>query len=357
MNSLRASIANYTEYARSEQGRPHLSVNTYRNTLLCFVDWTAKETGHEPTPEEVTPSLVRRYDAHLKTKKTRQGRTGLGQASRLNALTCIRSFFAFLIERGITGANPTDGIKIRVTERPRQVCASEEEVCALFTAARSFRKPQRERLAAAVLSVMAYAGLRNSEVCDLCVEDCLLHQERPVLVVKKGKGNKRREVPLHRNAVEYLRQWLEVRPVSDLPFVFTVPVISHTDGLRVIRLTGGRLNGILRALTEASRYSVKRHLTAHSFRRFAATRLLEVPGSSLAYARDLLGHESIMTTIKYVGSHTSKLHALVNLMQVGDSSSEAPQETPRATDRAPARTLDRLSGSRTERRPAWRRAG
>jgi site-specific recombinase XerD len=345
MNEL---LCAYCTYATMEQGRPALSVNTYRNTLILFLAYAADQLGREPLPADITLSLIRRYDAYLKTKKARTGKVGIGQASRNNVVTCIRSFCNYLIEQGVLAENPAEKMKVKVTEKPRQICATEREVVNMFDACRHVRRPFRAALCAAVLATMAYAGLRRSEVCDLYVSDLRMDTEQPTIIVRKGKGNKRREVPLHGEACEYLRNWLHYRAKTEEPYLFVIPVCSHATGAKIVRLTGGRISGILRELSEVG--GVHRHLTPHTFRRFMATKLFEMPGSSLAYVRDALGHESILTTEHYIGSHSQKLHDLVQAMTLKNTP-ETPDvsRTPKAVD-----NRDKPPSER-RRKPNWRR--
>src|SRR5262249_50365762 len=155
------------------------------------------------------------------------------------------------------------------------VWATPAQVQALFAACdrvageHSSLMAYREPLACAVLAVLAYCGLRRSEVCNLAVADVDLDAAVPKLTVRHGKGDKSRIVWLHPEAVRHLRAWMQHRPVDESQ-LFAVPVfrIGETD---TAAMTEGRLLGILRELTALSGLPDKIPLAPHAFRRFAAT--------------------------------------------------------------------------------------
>ncbi len=64
---------------------------------------------------------------------------------------------------------------------------------------------------AALVSLMLNAGLRVSETVDLDARDVTLSQRRGAVIVRFGKGGKRREVPLNRDARLAVAGWLRLR--------------------------------------------------------------------------------------------------------------------------------------------------
>lgn len=133
--------------------------------------------------------------------------------------------------------------------------------------------------------LLANAGLRVSELCRLEIEDVVL-SERKGKVVVRGKGNKYREVPLNVEARKAIRQYLEVRPVS--------------DSNRLILGERGRMtpSGVYRLL---QRYAsaAGMHVSPHILRRAFATRLLKEVGADLVTVKELLGHQDINMTAIY----------------------------------------------------------
>jgi site-specific recombinase XerD len=141
------------------------------------------------------------------------------------------------------------------------------------------------------LELLYGSGLRVSEVCGLGPRD--LDLTRSVVTVW-GKGDKQRQVPLSRPAVDALREWLDGHRSSMMG--------SHSppDALffnRVGRRLGTR--DVRRLLDRRAANPTHPHALRHSF----ATHLLD-GGADLRVVQELLGHVSLATTQCY--THVSK---------------------------------------------------
>jgi integron integrase len=170
------------------------------------------------------------------------------------------------------------------------------------------------------------SGLRLSECTELRVKD--IDFDRAEIVVRCGKGDKDRRVPLPRMAVPALRVHLErtrrrfeydLRDgVSGAPLpnalARKLPNADREWGWQyafpaarvyVEKESGKRRRyhlhetAIQRAFTAAVRLSgVSKRATCHSLRHSFATHLLE-NGTDIRTIRELLGHTSLQTTMIY----------------------------------------------------------
>ena len=175
-------------------------------------------------------------------------------------------------------------------------------------------------------SLMYGSGLRLSECTELRVKD--IDFDRNEIMVRVGKGDKDRRVPLPRLASAALRIQMErVRqqferdlrsgvmgaplpgalerkmPNADRDwgwqYVFPAArvYVDSTSGKR--RRHHIHESAIQRALAEAVRSSgITKHATCHSLRHSFATHLLE-SGSDIRTIQELLGHTSLQTTMIY----------------------------------------------------------
>jgi integrase/recombinase XerC len=136
----------------------------------------------------------------------------------------------------------------------------------------------------AVLELLYGCGLRVAEAAGLEWDQVDL-SERWIRV--RGKGNKERMVPVGRCAVEALREW---RKTLDSGERFVFP--GENSGPVAVR-TLHRI--VARAAKRVGLTEVTPHVLRHSF----ATHMLE-RGASLRVLQELLGHESLVTTQRYL---------------------------------------------------------
>ena len=136
-----------------------------------------------------------------------------------------------------------------------------------------------------VIALLYGCGLRNFELCNLQVADVDL--EREMLHVRKGKGRKDRYVPLCAMLVRGITRYLESEKPSGYLF------ISNKGG----GYTPRAIQWILRQVRGTA--GTDKQVTAHSLRHSYATHLLEM-GMDIITLKELLGHESIQTTMVYL---------------------------------------------------------
>jgi site-specific recombinase XerD len=146
-----------------------------------------------------------------------------------------------------------------------------------------------------LFTTMYAAGLRITEVCHLKTSD--IDAGRGVIHVKHAKGKKERLVMLPPRLLKILRAyWVQERPTKPWLFVSTrdpsKPIVVSTTRKAFEHAT------ILAGLTKKA----TPHVLRHSF----ATHLLE-NGTDLRVIQVLLGHDSVTSTIRYVGVSTKTI--------------------------------------------------
>ena len=135
----------------------------------------------------------------------------------------------------------------------------------------------------AVLELLYGCGLRIGELVVLRWED-IDFAERWVRV--RGKGNKERMIPVGKMAIKALYNWRDSCQMGI--FLFTGEEGSHLTVRTVGRIVD-------RAAKRAGLSGVTPHMLRHSF----ATHMLE-GGASIRVVQELLGHESLITTQRYL---------------------------------------------------------
>ncbi|MGK0618741.1 tyrosine-type recombinase/integrase [Meiothermus cerbereus] len=166
----------------------------------------------------------------------------------------------------------------------------------------------RDRLA---VRLMAEAGLRISEVVNLWVDDLSLSER--LLLVRAGKGGKKRSVPLSRPLVQEIQDWLRLRLAYAAP----------GEKALLINLGGRKASG--RAMTDRSlRKILNRHYRdlgfpqhyygAHMLRHTAGTRFYKKSRDLHATAR-LLGHTNVNTSAIYAKMDLEGLFEVVDQLE------------------------------------------
>jgi integrase/recombinase XerD len=244
-------------------------------TVECYVAAVAQFAKHlGRSPDRLGPDDVRAYQLHLLHRRA--------SWSRFNQAVCALRFFY-----GTTLGRPDVVAMIPFGKRPRTLPAvlSRAEVLRLFAAVPEGRNRTLLRLTYA-------CGLRAGEVVRLRVRD--VDSARMVVVVRQGKGQKDRLVPLAPLLLEELRAyWRRYRPADWL-----FPGQGPRGHLHLGSIQRS-FTGLVRPLRLGKRVSL--HTLRHSY----ATHLLEA-GVDVVTLQQLLGHHDLQTTARYL--HVSTLH-------------------------------------------------
>ncbi|HEY1011159.1 MAG TPA: site-specific integrase [Herpetosiphonaceae bacterium] len=144
---------------------------------------------------------------------------------------------------------------------------------------------------AAILAVLIFGGLRRAELCGLTMAD--YDAEALELVVRKGKGNKAREVPLPDDVQPLLADWLTTRGPAPGPLFTRILKGGH---ITLEQLTGQAIYYIARE--RAKQAGISEHFTPHDFRRTFAGDLFE-GGADASSIQKIMGHSNANTTNGY----------------------------------------------------------
>ncbi|GAB5416054.1 MAG: site-specific integrase [Crocinitomicaceae bacterium] len=136
----------------------------------------------------------------------------------------------------------------------------------------------------AMIVLIYSSGLRSGELINLRISD--VDSNRMILSIRGGKGNKDRDVPLSKTALEILRLYYRTyRPIN---YLF--------NGANGGQYSPSSLRRIFsRAKNDAG---ILKKASLHTLRHSYATHLLE-SGVNLRYIQEILGHNSPKTTQIY----------------------------------------------------------
>ena len=186
----------------------------------------------------------------------------------------LRVFYAWAVNHDLIAESPAHRLdSIRVPKSlPRPIDPDYAKACLLFG----------ERSVRRMIALAFCAGLRTFEIARLDSADVWSHTKPPVVVVRNGKGGKDRSVPMH----PILHELLVDLPASG-------PVFPGTRGQPI------RTDSVARAMT--------RHMqacgiegTPHQLRHTFGTSFARACGGDMVLTAEMMGHESMDTTIGYV---------------------------------------------------------
>ena len=255
------------------------TLDSYQRDLKALTKWL----------DESNRSLqsVRREDL-LKYLADRMG-SGIKARSTARALSCLRSFYRYLLREKVIKVDPTLRIENPKLGRPLPDSLTESDVERLL-AAPDLTTPIgiRDR---AMLEVLYACGLRVTELVSLRLTDMNLRQG--VLRVM-GKGSKERLVPLGEEAISWLQQFIQDSRDELLKKNLSEDVVFPSNqGKMMTRQTFWH-----RIKIHAQDAGIKKKLSPHTLRHAFATHLVN-HGADLRVVQLLLGHSDLSTTQIY----------------------------------------------------------
>ena len=264
-----------------EQDRSPVTVRGYLADLRGFAVWFEQTNGKALRVEDVTPADVREYRGWLQTVKRASA------ATVRRHLMAQRQYCRWGLAVGRIELDPTSRVKAPREEKLSPGWLTKQEQYRLLREAEravgAADTPTRRRLAVrdwALVVFLLHTGLRIAEVCALTAEDVQIGDRSGWVVVRGGKGDKSRKVPLNAEVRRALNAWLEER--------------GDYEG-SVFDLTP---SGAYRRLAEMGRRAgVEVH--PHTLRHTLAKNLVDA-GVGLHEVAALLGHSSLNTTRVYV---------------------------------------------------------
>lgn len=275
---MEANIRTFLNCLRVEKGLAENTIHAYRRDMEKFAAFAGER---KLATKDVQRSDVVDFLGSLYRK-------GLDSRSVARHLVTIRHFFRFALMEGYIDDDPAATIESPKFRQSLPEFLSVEEVDRLL------KQPDTNAIVGmrdrAMIELMYSCGLRVSELCGLRVSD--LQAEIGCLHCI-GKGDKERLVPIGKQALADVQQYLRMsRPTllcgASSPYLFL-----NQKGRKVGRITFwkvlgdyGRKAGLRKALTP--------HMLRHSF----ATHLLD-RGADLRSVQMMLGHSDISTTQIY----------------------------------------------------------
>lgn len=260
-----------------------------------FAAWC--EERHLNDPQSITKPILERYQKHLYYYRKPNGEP-LSFTSQQAMLSALKSFFKWLTQQNYLLYNPASELELprAIKKLPRTILTQDDIETLLnkpdITQADGFR----DRV---IMELFYSTGLRRTELANLKVYDVDL--KRSVLIIRSGKGNKDRILPIGERAQTWLTKYLD-----DIRDQLTSP--KDDDRLFITDygepFNGGHLGRLVKRYMKQASINVTG--SCHLFRHACATHMLE-NGADIRFIQALLGHEDLTSTEIYTHVSIEKL--------------------------------------------------
>jgi len=146
----------------------------------------------------------------------------------------------------------------------------------------------------AIIHVALDAGLRVSEICALQIRDVILDDAHASLIVRHGKGDRKRGVRIGTSLREHLAAFIAWKEGVGEPIGPRAPLFLSSRGGPLTRTAVYR---IFRKNADA--VGIPKRFSIHSCRHTYASLLYRASNYNLRLVQKQLGHRSIQTTQIY----------------------------------------------------------
>lgn len=269
----------YKRYLTIEKGLSEKSIQAYMRDYFEYINFLESNFGKKPEESDISCVKAFVFSLYKKNKAT----------SILRKLSSLRVFGKFLVREGTFKINIFEEIPLPKKSKYLPSFLTVDEAFNLIDGinADNFIMARNK----AIYDLLYSEGLRVSELTSLKLSQIDLKNS---FIRVLGKGGKERIIPLGERAKENLIKYLELRKS-----------VSKVEEEYIFLNKNGKKLSVRTIQRWLNRLSPKK-ITPHGLRHSFATHLLE-GGADLRSIQELLGHESISTTQKYLHINFDKL--------------------------------------------------
>ena len=258
-------------------GRSQSTFNNYSRHVAAISLYFGK------IPTELDPEQVHDYLFYLQKKSKTPSQTYFKH--------CVYGLRFLLKSEGL----PYEFLRLPSIKHDKKlpVVLSKEEVWAMLKNAKLLKHK-------ILIGLLYGCGLRCMEVRSVRLPD--LDFDRKQLKVVQGKGKKDRYVPLSEHLIRGLKMYIECEKPQE--YLFNGQPIERAGGDFDSRYSQRGVQWAVKQVAKAA--GVIKDVHTHTLRHSYATHLLE-DGMDIMTLKDLLGHQSIETTMEYL--HIAQLES------------------------------------------------
>ncbi|MGI5818124.1 MAG: tyrosine-type recombinase/integrase [Armatimonadota bacterium] len=270
------SISQFISHLHSLDRSPN-TIQAYRLDLHQFEKWFERINDRELSPALITPTDIREFKHYLIEDEQ------LKPSTVNRKLASIRSFLKWAKSEDEIEELPRFPQSMeQVKSAPKAL--NRTEMHALVRAVERYGD-SRDR---AIILVLLNTGLRVNELSELNLSDVEMSERKGKVVVRSGKGQKYREVPLNAEARRAIEEYLDDRAEDNESALF----LSQRESRLGTR-------GIQDVVSKYARFAEVEDVTPHTLRHTFCTNLLRSGKVDIVTVAQIAGHSDISTTSIY----------------------------------------------------------
>jgi integrase/recombinase XerD len=279
-------VGQFLHYLSVEKGSSANTIAAYSIDLSQFCSYlNGSPNGDASTLwDRIDRDAIIDYVSDLKRRR-------YAEATVARKVAALKAFFAYMNQvEGIVKQNPTENVGFRVPKSlPKPLSIKEVDELLEQPARRATPEAKRDK---AMLELLYATGMRVTELVSLDLPHVHMSPRAPH-VRCMGKGSKERTIPIHKDALAALQDYLDDgRPQL---------VRNKGQSALFVNRRGDRLTRqgfwlILKGY--AKKAAIQKAVTPHTLRHSFATHMLR-GGAPLRNVQELLGHANMSTTQVY----------------------------------------------------------
>ncbi|MFN4244665.1 MAG: tyrosine-type recombinase/integrase [Brevinematia bacterium] len=286
MNEL---LDSFLDYLRLNKNYSSLTIQNYSRDINYFIEFIERNNIEL---EKITSKVIREFSFYLKSTRN------LKSSSLRRVFSSIKSFSKFLYRNKIVSKNFGKYIVYpKLSEELPKFLDVDKMILLLkqldskINNCRNQKKKYTLIRDATIIFCFYLTGTRISELAQITLKDIDFHSNT---ITIKGKGNKKRIIPIHPLLNEKINDYLSIRD------------LIKTKNTNLLFVGKSKKGGIsirqIRNLVYKYTSMIGNRLNPHGIRHTFATHLLD-DGNDIRIIQEILGHSSIATTQRY--THTS----------------------------------------------------
>ena len=281
-------IQSFIDYLKFEKRYSRHTIISYKTDLKSFFEYLDSRFG-KIALKAIDHNFIRSWLAEQKEKGT--------TAKSLNRkISTLRSFFKYQIRTGEIESSPVTKVIAPKISKRLPVFIKEDEIKSLAATLATSAEDWKTLNARMLVALFYNTGIRLTELINLKQSQIDFSKSQIKIL---GKGNKERIIPVSRETITILREYLSLRKKQ----------FSDSEDSLLITEKGKKMYPkyayllVKKSLAEISTLDKKSpHVLRHSF----ATHLMN-NGADLNAVKELLGHSSLAATQVYTHTTIEKL--------------------------------------------------